>query len=296
MKIGPLLVTALFLVLGLSTYLTPDYSEWLALALMIGAGIPHGSYDLRVAKVKWRAAAISRTRTIAYYLICVFLMSSLCIFTPLLGLSLFLGISALHFTEGESLSDTSAGILRGLLFGSGAILLPIGLHLDQAAPYVSYFIPSALFNSSRSILGGTAWFFATAMGIVLIYDLATKRNASTVYERSLCLLAWILLPPLAGFSIWFIGRHSRQHLELCRSLFNSVGATIPIDFLVISLLAITGLTPFMLLFDFSDINQLFAASICLIAGLTLPHMIVSHDMRSILHPVRAANSPSRHTS
>ena len=54
----------------------------------------------------------------------------------------------------------------------------------------------------------------------------------------------------------------------------------PTDFVLISLLAIAGLIPFSFAFDFSDINQLFAASICLIAGLTLPHMIVSHGIGS----------------
>jgi Brp/Blh family beta-carotene 15,15'-monooxygenase len=281
MNIGSLLVTALFLGMVLSACVTPAYSEWLALALMISAGIPHGSFDLRVARLKWHAATVSPARTIICYLICVFSMSALCVFTPLLGLLLFLAISALHFTEGESQAGGATDMFRGTLFGVGAILLPIGLHLDQTEPYVSYFIPSALFNDARPLLGGTASFVAALMGILLVYDLIQNRALSTTFERGVCLLGWLLLPPLAGFAVWFIGRHSRQHLQLCRSMFNSAGTGIPLDFLVISLLAILGLTPFAILFDFSDINQLFAASICLIAGLTLPHMIVSHDMRSL---------------
>jgi hypothetical protein len=38
------------------------------------------------------------------------------------------------------------------------------------------------------------------------------------------------------------------------------------------------LAPLAARFDLSDITQLFAASIVLIAGLTLPHMIVSHGL------------------
>jgi hypothetical protein len=62
-------------------------------------------------------------------------------------------------------------------------------------------------------------------------------------------------------------------------MFTDTQHKIPTDFIAISLLAIVGLAPFAMLFDFSDINQLFSAAICLIAGLTLPHMIVSHGMR-----------------
>jgi hypothetical protein len=56
-----------------------------------------------------------------------------------------------------------------------------------------------------------------------------------------------------------------------------------LDFAVISALALLGLLPFALYFDFSRIEELFAASLCLIAGLTLPHMVVSHRMRESFH-------------
>jgi hypothetical protein len=119
------------------------------------------------------------------------------------------------------------------------------------------------------------------MVCILAYDILRKHSLPTTLERLICLISWLLLPPLAGFSVWFIGRHSRQHLELCGKMFQATKKEIPIEFLVISLLAIASLAPFMMLFDFSDINQLFAAAICLIAGLTLPHMVVSHGIRDL---------------
>lgn len=279
-RVSPGLVTvsALFCSLAMCALVSPEVAEWLALMLMIIAGIPHGSFDLRVAKVKWHSAAASPVRTVACYVACVVLMSSLCIFTPLLGLSLFLLISSLHFTEGESQSTTRVDNVRGALYGAGAIVLPIGLHPREAAAYVHYFVSPALFGALVPFLTGTAFVLAGSIGILLMYDLRQKRALATTLERALCLLAWILLPPLAGFAVWFIGRHSRQHLALCHTMFRSSTSGIPFDFLLLSLLAILGLSPFMLMFDFSDINQLFAAAICLIAGLTLPHMIVSHGL------------------
>jgi hypothetical protein len=91
-----------------------------------------------------------------------------------------------------------------------------------------------------------------------------------------------VLPPLAGFAVWFIGRHSRQHLQTCRAMFCSSGIPIPMDFALISLLAIGGILPLGLYFDLTQLEQLFAASLCLIAGLTLPHMVVSHRIRDLL--------------
>jgi hypothetical protein len=88
-----------------------------------------------------------------------------------------------------------------------------------------------------------------------------------------------MLPPLAGFAVWFVGRHSRLHLETCAVRLSNSSRGLQPDFIAISFLAILGLAPFSLMFDFSDIGQLFAAALCLIAGLTLPHMIVTHGMR-----------------
>jgi hypothetical protein len=51
---------------------------------------------------------------------------------------------------------------------------------------------------------------------------------------------------------------------------------VPVDFIVLSILAISLIAPLSLWFNLSDIHQLFAASIVLIAGLTLPHMVVTY--------------------
>jgi len=274
------IVATLFFGMSLCAFVSPAFVEWGALVLMIGAGIPHGSFDLRIAKAKWRSVESSRVVLVLSYLVCVLSMSALCVFIPLVGLTLFIGISVLHFAEGEAESAAPIARLKGGLFGLGAILLPIGLHLNETEPYVGYFISSDLFQALRPLLFACAVGLVTLLGAFLAYDLYTqKKDVSTLLERLISLVGWVVLPPLAGFSVWFIGRHSHQHIELCRKMFTDTQHKIPTDFIAISLLAIVGLAPFAMLFDFSDINQLFSAAICLIAGLTLPHMIVSHGMR-----------------
>lgn len=284
MNRGTLLVVSLFIALLVCWLISPAGSEWVALALMIGAGIPHGSFDLRVAEAKWRGGLTSRGAILSGYLVCVFGMSALCVFVPAFGLALFLLISALHFSEGEGSRRDRSRDPRAALFGIGAILLPIGLHIDQAQAYVGYFIPESAFDSLRMPLVIVARVILIVMVALLTKDIVsprTRKSPDTV-ERIVCLCAWIFLPPLSGFAVWFIGRHSRQHLEVCREMFAGSRLGIPLDFAAISALAILGLLPFSMLFDFSRIDQLFAASICLIAGLTLPHMIVSHRIREVV--------------
>jgi Brp/Blh family beta-carotene 15,15'-monooxygenase len=284
MKSGSSLVIFLFVSLTVCRVVAPTFCEWAALALMICAGIPHGSFDLRVAEAKWRGEPFSRKNIVAAYLACVIGMGGLCVFYPFIGISLFLVISALHFSEGEANSTAPPSLVMGSAFGTSSIILPIGLHTSQAQTYMSYFVPTDIFLSLESPLKIISYSVACVLGFLLLTAMRYKQETTQAetFQRLLCLCAWVILPPLSGFAVWFIGRHSRQHLEACQEMFARSRFGVPLDFALISALAITGLLPFTLLFDFSRIEDLFAASICLIAGLTLPHMLVSHRMNEVV--------------
>jgi beta-carotene 15,15'-dioxygenase len=292
MKGGTLLVLILFVSMTTSWIFAPAWAEWGALALMICAGIPHGSFDLRVAKAKWREAPLSHTKIVALYLCGVVGMGGLCVFAPLIGLPLFLCISAIHFSEGEIHATTPPSPLVGAAYGVSAILLPIGLHAREAQGYMGYFVPPELFSLIERPLEFVSYALALLLGILISTALVSKRGTDKAehLQRLLCLCAWMILPPLSGFAVWFIGRHSLKHLQSCSEMFAGSRFGVPLDFAFISLLAILGLLPFTLRFDFSRIEDLFAASICLIAGLTLPHMIVSHRMCEIVPHQR--NTPA----
>ncbi|MFM1846621.1 MAG: hypothetical protein RL417_95, partial [Pseudomonadota bacterium] len=110
-------------------------------------------------------------------------------------------------------------------------------------------------------------------------------------ELLFCLAGWLLYSPLAGFAVWFIGRHSRGHLRFCRERLTAGRALITAEFLVVSAAAILLILPLGLRFDLNHIEQLFAASIVVIAGLTLPHMFVTHRVMATLE--RSDESLSR---
>lgn len=269
-------VAALFGALGGIALFNPGASEWCALGLIIIAGIPHGAFDMRVARARW-SHGVGRSGALALlYVALGAAMSAACLAWPSAGFAAFLVISALHFIEGEQ-ADSVGG--TALVMGLGAITIPIGFHTAEAREYVGFFINGSLFD----LLAPSIAIAARVLGVVILTSLvldAYRGCRSVAVERAVCLMAWCALPPLAGFSVWFIGRHSWGHIVLCRS-FLSKGAeraSFSMDFVVISLLAIILLIPLALVFDFRILGELFAASIVLIAGLTAPHMVVAHGL------------------
>ena len=282
MTMGNPLVISLAFVLTVASLVAVNASEWLALGLIILAGIPHGSFDLRVAEARWLPWCRSRLAVLALYVLIGAAMSAVCLTFPGIGIAVFLAISALHFAQGEmpDSSRTSAAC-----FGVAAITCPIAFHPEAAQGYLSFFVPEAAFAQATPAIRALGVVLFAACIVSTALDVHRGRS-SQLLQRLVCLCAWLVLPPLSGFAVWFIGRHSRQHLSQCRELFKGARFGLPSDFIVISLLAILLIIPLAARFNLSDIHELFAASIVLIAGLTLPHMIVSHDLRGTLEQMR----------
>ena len=170
---------------------------------------------------------------------------------------------------------------RGTLYGIGAIILPIGLHLAEAREYVHFFLPNQVFDMVAPCLWWLSRGLVALMAANLFFDVIRSGTSPRwdVTQRLICLCGWLTLSPLSGFSVWFVGRHSLQHLLVCHSMFGGGRLYPPRDFVVISCVAILGLVPLAAIFDLSDIHQIFSASLCLVAGLTLPHVIVSRNLK-----------------
>lgn len=270
MTAGNILCCLLLAGLGIATAYRVLVAEFLALFLILVAGIPHGAFDLHWARRKWPTA--SSFSISARYLAIGASMSLMCLLLPLLGLVAFLVLSAIHFVEGELPRSRP---VTALCIGLASIVLPISFHLQSAGGYLSYFLSAAQFQAVVPLLSFAGpSLFLLCLTLVGIDAIQGRRSESV--QRLLCLAGWLLLPPLAGFAVWFIGRHSRQHMLACWRRFEAERTSLT-DLIVISLLALLLLGPLLLRFDPRDLNQLFAASIILVAGLTLPHMIVTHE-------------------
>lgn len=270
---GNLLVSGLALTLLCATLWHRQSAEWLALGLIIIAGIPHGSFDLRTAEAWWGTTTSRKISLIIGYIGIGICMSAVCLHWPGFGLLAFLVISAIHFYEGERLWSTT---FTALCVGVGAIVAPIAFHMTEASKYLGFFASHDVLAAVRPFVITGGLFIAAALASSLVFE-RCKRRSPEVLQQAICLLAWVLLPPLSGFCVWFIGRHSRQHLERSKTLVpRTYGSRLPLDFIALSVTAIALLAPLALWFDLTDLHQLFAASIILIAGLTLPHMLLTH--------------------
>jgi Brp/Blh family beta-carotene 15,15'-monooxygenase len=271
-----LFIGALFLALSCLSAIDRELSEWIAVITIILAGIPHGAFDLRLARVVWTSGVRTTTFIITVYLLSAVSMSALCILTPSIGFSLFILISIAHFVHGEQFGRMRSDRFLSLQMGLASVALPIGLHYKEARGFMGFFLSSGTLD----LLGPYLRIFAWALTILLCLSLLGTRLSKRMevnghfVQRLLCLAGWMFLPPLSGFCIWFIGRHSLGHLVVCRELFKKAESRYIRDFILLSIAALTLLVPLSFLFDFTDLQQLFTATIVLIAGLTLPHIII----------------------
>lgn len=284
---GDSLVITLAALLFVLAAIDPTYADWTALVLIVIAGIPHGSFDLRVAEKKWEFLKSKPLLTIILYVTIGLAMSLFCFIAPMAALLSFLIVSAIHFADGERLSGI---YVKGTaeIVGISSILLPILLHYKEASAYMAFFIPidKEFLNSETALTVGIILSVTLAIIIALNY---LRNNRRELLQITICLIGWYFLSPLAGFCIWFLGRHSRHHLEECAQFFktkSSIGSIkkiLPLDFLAISITAILLIVPLSFKFDFTNIHELFSASIILIAGLTLPHVLVTFNIRDTLN-------------
>jgi Brp/Blh family beta-carotene 15,15'-monooxygenase len=258
----------LFIVLSAIAIFAPAASEWVALGIILIAGIPHGAFDLRLASARWEPRIRPRGVILGYVLTGVG-MSLLCLLSPGLGLTAFLGLSLVHFAESESVRSSA---LCGAVIASAAVFVPILLNSEQAFAYLGSFI--VLPKASSTIwtnAGFAVWSLAVGATVV-----GARRGArADTLQRAVSLAAWVLLSPLAGFAVWFVGRHSWQHFLECRARFRSETGALPQDFFATAGLALLLLLPLFLKFDPRRLEDLVSASIVLIAGLTLPHVVVT---------------------
>jgi Brp/Blh family beta-carotene 15,15'-monooxygenase len=269
-------VLILALVLSCTTLLNRGVSEWLALGLIILAGIPHGAFDLRAAETRWGSSITRRITLVATYVVIGISMSAFCLSFPGLGLLAFLVVSAAHFIEGERFHSSRS---TAVCIGTGAIVLPIAFHASEASRYIDFFIPQPVTALAQPLIVAVAVLLSLALLVSLSNDRLHGRT-SEILEHAVCFAAWCILPPLSGFCVWFIGRHSTQHFARAKTyLAIPQRALLSPDTLALSLLAIALLAPLTIWFDLTEIHQLFSASLILIAGLTLPHMVVTHLTR-----------------
>ena len=180
---------------------------FLAASLMILGGLPHGAFDIVLARRAFRLHHGGVCAIIAAYLAVASGMLALWAFYPVAALAVFLLFSAFHFGEDWKMLDDP--LLRAM-GGAAIIAIPC---IGQPEATSALFVALAG-TAEGALLAKIAVAVAPVAGLVTIVGVAIAwrkgfRMWSLAYVAAmLCLL---LTPPVLGFFIYFVLLHSPGH-------------------------------------------------------------------------------------
>ncbi len=270
--------------LAASALLPASTSILLALAAIIVLGIPHGALDGEIARdlVRPRFGRLWFPVFSLPYLALSALVLAGWHLAPLSTLGGFLAASVWHFGSEESRSGSPIELLaRGGL--------PIGLPvLVQPAATAAVFATVAGVPLPQPpawlVAGALLWLALAALWSV---RLVIEREWTTLLAQGLLASAFVILPPLTAFAIYFVGVHAPAHTQALiedagrarrvRDGRSAMRHALPLW--VTTVLIGAALWP---LYDGPTPARLLALTLQGLAALTLPHLVL--DAWSSRHP------------
>jgi len=184
-----------------------------ATILFIGGGLPHGAYDIALLR---RSVALDRSGVelaVSGYAAIAMLMVMLWMTLPLVALILFLAVAAVHF--GEDWQMLEEPLLR---FAAGVAVIAAAT-LGHPAEVSMLFV--AMSDSRATIIAqiitaaAPVMLLVTAVGIAVAWRDGSRHWAAAM---AVCLVLLAVLPPVAGFALFFVFLHSPRHLAHTRTL------------------------------------------------------------------------------
>ncbi|MFM9106530.1 MAG: Brp/Blh family beta-carotene 15,15'-dioxygenase [Chloroflexota bacterium] len=270
--IGAALAAGLLAVLAAPGALVsgPALVIWAALIALVG--LPHGAFDLRVA----RAAGLARGRAsmaavaVAYLAVAAG-FGVLWKAAPAPWLVLFMVISAVHFSE-----DWAGELPWWGRFGAGwAILgLPALTHQGDVAQVFARLIPA---EPAAAIAGALSVVALPGLAVAVLGALLERPRRPGVALELLAIAALaVALPPLLYFVAYFCGMHSlRQTLHTASRLgADTLGGAIRMaaPLTIVTVLGVAALLPWL---GGSADEQVLRAVFVGLACLTVPHMALN---------------------
>jgi Brp/Blh family beta-carotene 15,15'-monooxygenase len=259
----------------------------LAAVLILALGLPHGATDhlifRQLAKPLWGSR--QWTRFYAAYLGLMAGYGLVWWLSPYLALGVFIVLSVYHFGQGNwaycERMDTASRYISALLWGSFAVGAPILLHMDEAAPIIYAILGHEIPLPDPGMASTGAWILLGAnllwTGYVKINGLISVRETlGEVLSLSVLMLAYLSLPMMLGFALFFSGWHALSSIsdqirffkqnQPAFGLKNYIIQTLPL-----SLAATTGLG---LLVYTGNFATNWAPLFIFISIVTLPHMVI----------------------
>ncbi|KQM74502.1 hypothetical protein ASE72_03970 [Sphingomonas sp. Leaf20] len=213
-----------------------------ATIVFIGGGLPHGAYDIALLR---RAVALDRSGgglaggglagdglarvgltgdglvrvglVVGGYVATALLMVALWLTMPLVALVLFLAVAAVHF--GEDWAMLEEPLLR---VAAGAAVIgaaTIGHPSAVSAVFVAMSDPRAAVVARIVTAIAPVALLVTLVGIALAWRQGSRHWAAAM---AVCLGLLIVLPPVAGFALFFVFLHSPRHLAQTRVLLRDM--------------------------------------------------------------------------
>ena len=257
--------------------------------VFIGGGLPHGAYDIALLR---RAVALGRSGVVLAvggYAAVAVLMAMLWMSLPLVALALFLAVAAVHFGEDWEMLDEP--LLR-LAAGAAVIAAPtIGHRAEVSMLFVAMSDTRASVIAQIITAAAPVTLLVTAVGIAVAWRDGSRHWAVAM---ALCLSLLMVLPPVAGFALFFVFLHSPRHLAQTRILLHDMTlAQWLMTGAVLSGGAIFGWWALHRLAP-SGIDQTLAVqAFQLLASVAVPHLLLSRWLERRERPGSALPMPSR---
>lgn len=254
-----------------------------AVIVFLGGGLPHGAFDIallrRVVSLdRWRSALV-----VGGYIAVAGAMAVMWLTTPLPALILFLAIAAVHFGEDWRMLDEP--LLRAAAGGAVIAAPTIGHPGEVAALFVAIGGPDADMLARLIIAAAPVALLVTAVGIGLAWRGGDRGWAAAM---GVCLALLLIVPPVAGFALFFVFLHSPLHLaqtrgalrDMTRARWLATGA-------ILSTAALLGWWALHAAAGQAIGGDLTAQAFRLLASVAVPHLLLSRWMER-----RLAASPA----
>ena len=265
--------------------------EALAFFGIIAIGLPHGAFDAAMAVALGRSGrSVSLPLFFTLYLAAAGAVIWLWLLFPVLSLGIFLAISLCHFGLGDrhAISDNTSHSPRFHRFLSALLIFCHGGLISIVLPYFhpaeTAFLFSLISGDNASYISTIiTYLFPVWAAAVMFYALlsfslsALKRSLAELIL--LAAIMWVL-PPLAGFALYFCCVHSARHFA---TLYNSLRPLMPAPQLIRTGMGLTVLSwagfamAYMVLtrsFGLGTETAVMQTVFIGLAALTVPHMIL----------------------
>ncbi|WP_279358444.1 Brp/Blh family beta-carotene 15,15'-dioxygenase [Methylobacterium indicum] len=259
-----------------ATSLLPRETGWLAvLILVIGLGVPHGALDGEVAKplLRPRFGRAWFPVFAAPYLALTAAVLAAWRLAPGATLAGFLALSVLHFGR----EDAGPGRpVEALVRGGLPIALPALLRPDATARIFAVVTGTAMpVLPAWWVLLAQAW-----LGVALVWLLAARPAPRLLAELAALALAFLVLPPLSAFGLYFVCLHAPRHMRALADdparapSVDGMGRAVVLALPVFALTLLIGLLLWPTYPQAPGAGRLLALTLQLLAALTLPHLLL----------------------